>query len=102
MRIDDDRKEQVREFLRDRTSPIGECPMCHKTDWRIHEELFELRTFEGGGLVVGGKVLPLLVLYCDYCGNTQLMNAVRCKAVPPEQRDSAPKGDAAGKEPDHE
>lgn len=58
---------------------IGPCSFCHKTGtYSVVPTLMELREYQEGSLVVGGKasLVPLVVLTCSNCGHTVLINAV--------------------------
>ena len=60
------------------------CPVCQGNGWDIHPELYELRQFSSGNMVLGGPLIPLLVVECTNCGNTISMNAIRAGVVSPE------------------
>lgn len=84
-RIDfqDDLDEQTRQreraaaWLRDHWTLPANCPVCASNKWTIGD-VYELRPFHGGSLVVGGgdPLLPLFPVVCNVCGNTVLINAV--------------------------
>lgn len=57
------------------------CPICKGTNWDIHPELYELRQFNGGNMVLGGPLIPMLVIECTNCGNTISINAMRAGIV---------------------
>jgi len=53
------------------------CPMCSHKTWDVAIAVFELREYFQGGLVVGGStILPLIPITCQNCGNTVLINAI--------------------------
>jgi hypothetical protein len=58
------------------------CSQCGVESWQIQESLFELRQFSGGGLTVGGPVMPVVPVTCANCGNTVLLNAIVAGVMP--------------------
>lgn len=62
------------------------CPMCGSGPWNVQDEAFELRAFQGGNLVLGaGPLVPVVVVTCQNCGNTMLVNAIVSGVVDREQ-----------------
>ncbi|MBI2175021.1 MAG: hypothetical protein HYU33_07475 [Candidatus Omnitrophica bacterium] len=62
------------------------CAQCGVGNWQIQDSLFELRQFSGGGLVVGGPLIPVVPVTCANCGNTVLVNAILAGVLPkPEE-----------------
>lgn len=58
------------------------CPLCNSGPWSIGSEIFELREFHGGNLVIGaGKIMPVIGITCDNCGNTVFLNAIKTGLV---------------------
>lgn len=57
------------------------CGVCEGNNWDIHPELYELRQFNQGNMVLGGPLIPLLIVECTNCGNTISMNAIRAGVV---------------------
>jgi hypothetical protein len=66
------------------------CAQCGVANWQVQDAVFELRQFSGGGLVVGGTIIPVVPVTCANCGNTVLINAIRAGVV--EQPAEAKKG----------
>ncbi len=62
------------------------CPVCQGNTWDVHPELYEMRQFNGGDMVLGGPLIPLLVVECTNCGNTISINAIRAGVVSPEKK----------------
>lgn len=53
------------------------CPMCIQGNWIVSENIFELREFKEGNLVIGGTpIQPVIPVTCDNCGNTILVNPI--------------------------
>lgn len=54
------------------------CQSCGNKDWIASENIFELREFQGGNMVIGGKsaILPVVPVTCKHCGHTIFFNAL--------------------------
>lgn len=54
------------------------CQSCGSKDWIASENIFEMREFSGGNLVIGGKsaILPVIPVTCKQCGQTIFFNAL--------------------------
>ncbi len=51
------------------------CPMCFHRQWNILPEIYELRKFHDGELIIGdSNIIPLVPVICKNCGNTILIN----------------------------
>lgn len=60
------------------------CPICQQQQFQVDPHIYELREFNGGGLVVGGpnnNIVPLVPITCRHCGYTTLVNAVITNAI---------------------
>lgn len=45
------------------------CPMCGKNQWEIGGDLVTATPVQvGGGVVIGGPVVPMVQLICTNCG----------------------------------
>lgn len=80
-RIEAQRKRTI-EWL-DKKSPKGmTCPICSQMVWTIGE-VAELRSFEGGTLVIGGNssTYPVVPVICRNCGYTMFINAAISQIV---------------------
>lgn len=51
------------------------CECCGQNNWNIADMLVAPPTFEGG-MTLGGKTMPQVVVTCTNCGNTKHFNAV--------------------------
>jgi predicted Zn-ribbon and HTH transcriptional regulator len=55
-------------------APVA-CPVCKSNDWDVPKEVYELREFHGGGMVIGGSsIIPVSPVTCKVCGNTVMIN----------------------------
>jgi len=76
MRLDSEGRKRILAFLQERSPRPGLCPLCQKQAWNLENEIWELREFNMGNLIVGGQVFPVVPLICTNCGNTLFINAV--------------------------
>lgn len=69
-------------FIRNKWSDNVICPMCRTRSFNVSNEIFELRKYNNGGLVVGGTpIVPIIPVTCMNCGNTILVNAMVAGAI---------------------
>lgn len=54
------------------------CEVCSGKEWLLNDTIFELREFEKGNLILGGKssIFPVITVTCKSCGNTYFFNAI--------------------------
>jgi len=78
MKLTLDQRQMIDTFIKNKWTLHPKCPICHKNSWNVSPELFELRSFHGGSMVIGGKggIVPLILVTCVNCGNTILINAL--------------------------
>lgn len=73
--------DKLNQYLRGK---IGRCPLCGaQNSFTALPYIMELRQFFNGDFVVGGPaaIMPVAVLSCANCGNTQLINAIQAKLL---------------------
>ena len=70
-------------FLNSKWRPPKACQVCGANTWNVEPQLAELRFLNLDGFIVGGPVLPLIVVTCSNCGNTVFINAVKAGWIPP-------------------
>lgn len=76
MKLTEDQKNKVIETL---SGFLGSpCNVCQGKEWILNDTIFELREFQKGSLVIGGKssVFPVITVVCKSCGNTLFFNAI--------------------------
>lgn len=59
------------------------CPICDNSNWQI-DVVSEMRTFNGGDMVIGGPqggILAVSAVMCDRCGFMHLFNAAHAGIV---------------------
>lgn len=63
------------------------CDVCSEKSWNINDTIFELREFQGGGMVIGGNssIQPLISMTCNNCGNTKFLNAIKLGITNPQE-----------------
>ena len=77
MKLDEKQRDKLVKFLQEKWKPPASCTVCRSNTWDVSKEIYELREFQGGGLVVGpGPIVPVVPVTCTTCGNTVLLNAL--------------------------
>jgi hypothetical protein len=71
------------QFLNSRWRLPKSCQVCGTNKWNVEADLAELRFLSLAGFVLGGPVIPLIVVTCNYCGNTLLINAIKAGWIVP-------------------
>jgi len=85
--------ERILEFLKSHWRAPKTCWVCGQNVWSIDPNVAELRFFSLQGFVVGGPVVPLVVVTCTNCGNIVLFNAMAVGwAAPSAPAQGDPKG----------
>lgn len=74
------RSEKLIKFLNEKWGSRA-CPMCKGGPWEVQGKIFQLMEFSGGGLVVGGPIIPVVPVSCSNCGHTVLVNALLAGAL---------------------
>ena len=59
-----------------------QCPMCGNNNWNIDSDMM---TMVGVGsdksISLGGKMIPVVAITCNECGNTIFVNPLAIKCV---------------------
>lgn len=51
------------------------CPMCGNNNWNISEDMMTmLGVDDKKSIRLGGKVIPIVAVTCNECGNTVFVN----------------------------
>lgn len=84
MKVND---KKLKEYLKKIKAPI--CPLCGSNHWTVSDKIFQLHEFQNGDLIIGGdsKILPVLPLTCENCGNTYFINAIRAQLIDPNDKE---------------
>ncbi len=71
------------------------CPLCGGTSWHVNENVFELRSFFRGDLVLGApsQILPVVAVTCRTCSQVVFVNAIGAGAIEPPKTDSEGQSD---------
>jgi hypothetical protein len=72
----------INQFLRN-----PNCAICNSPNWGILDRLYEIRQFAKGSILVGGGIVPLVVIVCKNCGHIRFMNAITIGFVDGETGD---------------
>ena len=87
MPLDQKQKEQMLAYIKRTAVGSNVCPLCGKGRWSLADGVWEFREFSGGGLRVGGPVIPFVLLVCDVCGNTLQISAVKAGLINPQDNE---------------
>lgn len=58
-----------------------QCPMCGSNSWTIDDDMMTmLGVGKDNSIQLGGKIIPVVTVTCNECGNTVLINplAINC------------------------
>lgn len=67
MGMTDRQKQTVQRALQGKIA--GPCPMCRQANWQIAEDFVQTPTMAiGGGVALGGPVIPMVQVICTNCG----------------------------------
>jgi hypothetical protein len=85
MQLTPEQREKFVSSLRTlwRVSP-PKCASCGNNRWEISDRVFEMREFEGGNLVVGGSIYPVIPVTCTQCGQAMFFNALKMGVITSE------------------
>ena len=54
MKLSAEQQKQLQEHIANNWQPPAHCPVCKNNNWNLPDHVYELREFQGGGLVIGG------------------------------------------------
>ena len=80
--MDDDMKKKALAWIECRKT-IRTCDCCGNNSWTFGEDIVTTPILSGGGMVIGGKSYPHVMLICNSCGNTKFFNAVKMGLLEP-------------------
>ena len=89
MKLTKEQTSKLLSQLNDWRKSAKPCVICGQSSWAVNDTIFELREFNEGNLVIGGKcaIMPLVPVTCNNCGNTLFFNAIKLGVViPPESK----------------
>ena len=80
---------EIAHMIRYLESKWGErpCPMCEKRQWSITDSVYELKAHQKGAFLTDGFVVPVVLVVCNNCGNTVLVNAITAGIVKTDRKD---------------
>ena len=78
MKLSEAEYQKLVEYVTSKWQPPAACPVCRSNNWNVSREVYELREFHGGSMVIGSDsaVAPICPVTCGTCGNTVLFNAL--------------------------
>jgi hypothetical protein len=75
MKLSEPQSKALLDHLKKHWVPPSTCPICRSNDWEVGPQVYELREFHGGNMVIGGSALvPIVPVICKVCGNVILIN----------------------------
>jgi hypothetical protein len=81
MELTKEQQQTLINYLNEKWRQPRVCEVCSTNNWNIIPSTFELREFNGGGLVIGGNIIPLIVMECINCGNLKYINGIKAGIV---------------------
>lgn len=82
--MEEEKKVNVEKVIQHLNQKWGNraCPMCGSSKWNVSDNVYELREFHGGNLVLGnGPIFPVIPVSCNNCGNSVMINALVAGAI---------------------
>lgn len=81
MLLTEQKKQQTLEKLKDMWPPGKRiCYVCGNNKFEVTDNIFQVSQYSRR-VLVGGPVIPLIVITCTKCGNTLLFNALTLKVL---------------------
>ncbi len=76
MKLSEAQHKQLLEHLQEKWKAPAACHVCKSNDWEVPVEIYEMREFHGGSMVLGGNssIIPTCPITCKVCGNTVFIN----------------------------
>lgn len=75
MKLTEQQHNQLLNHLKLKWKAPADCPVCKNNDWEVPVDVYELREFHGGSMVIGAStIIPISPITCKVCGNTVLIN----------------------------
>ena len=70
-------REQISSAIQAKAPQVNRCPICLNQDWSLQDG-FAVPGIQDNisRIVIGGPVLPSVVIVCTNCGNTHFLNAL--------------------------
>jgi len=85
MRLSDQDSKSLLDHIKKTWAPPAICPTCRSDDWQVGRQVYELREFHSGSMVMGDSaVVPIFPVICKICGNVILINPLVAGIDPKE------------------
>lgn len=68
-------KQKALQAINQKWTKSKDCPVCGNNQWIIPDELYEIKPYQGGNMIVGGPSYVHVATICQNCGHTHLFNA---------------------------
>lgn len=81
MKLTDEQRQKLNNFVQDKWKRPYACACCGANNWNLADEVYQLTSFAGGAMIIGGPIVPLVPVTCNNCGNTVLVNALIAEVV---------------------
>lgn len=77
MKLSDSQYKILLDYVASKWQRPAMCSVCRSNNWSVSREVYELREFHGGAMVIGpSAIAPICPVTCGTCGNTILLNAL--------------------------
>lgn len=78
MEISNSDRQRIIDSVNNKWTRPGSCPMCNNQGLSVIPNIFELREYNNGDIIVGGKqgTIPVVPIGCPNCGYTMFINAI--------------------------
>ncbi len=77
MKLNEEQYQKLIKHITEKWQSPPACSVCRNNDWNVSREVYELREFHGGSMVIGGSALvPVSPVTCNNCGNVVLVNTL--------------------------
>ena len=69
-------KNAVQAWLQQKWTGEASCPVSGDNNWIIADDFVQPMKYSAGGLTIGGRGYPLVMVVCRTCGYTLFINAI--------------------------
>jgi hypothetical protein len=87
MQLSTDQAKVFMDWLNAKWKAPRTCPICGDNNWNASDRIFEMREFQGGAMVIGGLLQPVVPVSCVNCSHTLYFNAIQIGIVDSHPKD---------------
>lgn len=69
-------KKAVQKWLQQKWTGPASCPISGDNNWTVADDFVQPMKYSTGGLSIGGRGYPLVMVVCSTCGYTLFLNAI--------------------------